>query len=91
VVRQSSRPALEARHGLLHFLKRAVGRGARRDPASRVNRPERGARRTPISMLGDWSDPLPMLISHLYLMRHPRSFARAQLLGRRALREPVAL
>jgi D-aspartate ligase len=91
VVRQSSRPALEARHGLLHFLKRAVGRGARRDPASRVNRPERGARRAPISMLGDWSDPLPMLISHLYLMRHPRSFARAQLLGRRALREPVAL
>ena len=91
VIKQSAQPALEARHGLLHFLKRAAGRGARRATQSRFEPPDQAAPRVSISMLGDWSDPLPMLISHLYLMRHPRSFARAQLLGRRALREPVAL
>jgi hypothetical protein len=32
-----------------------------------------------VSMLGSWSDPLPMIISNGYLLRHPRSFLRSQL------------
>ncbi len=43
--------------------------------------------RASISMLGRWSDPLPKIICHLYLLRHPRSVVRSQLAATRALRE----
>ncbi|HEY2675364.1 MAG TPA: hypothetical protein VGI65_00245 [Steroidobacteraceae bacterium] len=49
--------------------------------------------RASISMLGRWSDPLPKIIAHLYLLRHPRSVVRSQLAATRALRKasPFAL
>jgi predicted ATP-grasp superfamily ATP-dependent carboligase len=33
--------------------------------------------RTVVSMLGYWSDPVPMIVNRLYELRHPRSFLRA--------------
>jgi D-aspartate ligase len=63
----------EARHRVMHLI-RAVMRdasppGERRDPLR--------SRRS-VSMLGHWSDPVPMIISNCYLLRHPRSWLRAQ-------------
>jgi hypothetical protein len=39
--------------------------------------PESAGPRASVSMLGDWSDPLPMLVSHLHLLKHPRSLVRS--------------
>jgi hypothetical protein len=46
--------------------------------------------RSSVSLLGHWSDPLPKIISHLYLMRHPRSLLRARITAARALKDEVA-
>jgi len=69
--------ALEARNWFMHLLnvitrQSLLGRsfGERRHP---------GRRRSSVSMLGHWSDPLPMILSNLRLLRHPRSLLRAQL------------
>jgi predicted ATP-grasp superfamily ATP-dependent carboligase len=77
VAPQSERPqtvALEARHVLLHFLRRLV---ERRTPQSRS--PERrdpGRPRARISILGHPSDPLPMFLCYAQLLRNPRSLFR---------------
>jgi predicted ATP-grasp superfamily ATP-dependent carboligase len=34
--------------------------------------------RTVVSMLGYWSDPVPMIVNRLYELRHPRSFLHAR-------------
>jgi len=34
--------------------------------------------RAAVSMLGHWSDPVPMIVNRLYELRHPRTFLRAQ-------------
>ncbi len=62
-------PAFEARHGLLRLLQRLGGSGARSQDST--------VRRATVSMLGHWSDPLPMLLCHLQLLRHPRILLRA--------------
>ena len=41
--------------------------------------------RTSIPLMGHWSDPLPKIIAHLYLLRHPRSLIRSQFAAARAL------
>jgi len=69
--------ALEARHAPLYFLRhfadwRVLGR---RQPSVDRRDPARERRR--ISLLGDWSDPLPKLLSHAILLKHPRSLIRA--------------
>jgi len=46
----------------------------------------RGKSIASIAMLGRWSDPLPKIVSHLHLLRHPRSVVRSQLAATRALR-----
>lgn len=75
-VRQTPNVALAARDELVHFMKRFTGHGARNRGAHEERRISPLPRAT-ISMLGSWNDPLPMLISHLYLLRHPRNFVRA--------------
>jgi D-aspartate ligase len=85
-VRQTPNVALAARDGLVHFMKRFTGSGARGGGAHEERRKSPLPRAT-IPLLGDWSDPLPMLISHLYLLRHPRNFARAA--GRREADDPT--
>jgi D-aspartate ligase len=46
--------------------------------------------RTSVPLLGHWSDPLPKIIGHLYLMRHPRSLLRSQIVAARAIKDEVA-
>jgi len=72
--------SLEARHRFRHLLNaltrpRQALRSERRDP----ERP-----RSSVSMVGHWSDPLPMLLSNLQLLRHPRSLLRSQVASLRA-------
>jgi hypothetical protein len=72
----SSPVALEARHVLLHFLRQlADGRG-RRSGSTDIERRDPARPRGRISMLGHRSDPVPMLIAHARLLRHPRSLLR---------------
>jgi hypothetical protein len=40
--------------------------------------------RAAVSMLGLWSDPVPMIVNRLYELRHPRDFLRAQLAALKA-------
>jgi len=76
---------VEARHWLMRLL-RAIARPRLFTPASTEQPPDRIRPRTSISMLGHWSDPLPMVVSCLKLLRHPRSLLRAQWASSRALR-----
>jgi hypothetical protein len=72
--------SLEARHKLLHMIRMLVGwslSGAQAQP-----RRHTGA--APVSMVGQLSDPVPMLISNLALLRHPRSLIRTQYQAARA-------
>jgi hypothetical protein len=75
----SSRP-IEARHRLLSFrplslLRRLYDRGS--SGGARSVDAENAGPRASVSMLGDWSDPLPMLLCHLHLLKHPRSLVRS--------------
>lgn len=88
-VKQAPRQALVARNGLIHFMKRITG-SASRDEPDRVERRNSALPRVAISMLGSWNDPVPLLISNLYLLRHPRSLARSRAAGSRALRPAPA-
>jgi biotin carboxylase len=68
---------VEARHRFIHLLRSIVHprffRGAPAEERRDRNRP-----RTSVSMLGHWSDPLPLIVSNLKLLRHPRSLVRSQ-------------
>lgn len=82
----SAAVALEARHAPLYFLRHfadwRVG-----SPPPRIERRDPARPRRRISIQGDWSDPLPMLICHAVLLRHPRSLLRAHFGTSRAERE----
>jgi biotin carboxylase len=74
---QKTAPNFQARHWLLHALKSM----ARSQPAQAADISEDRdpvVRRISVSMLGHRSDPVPMILSNLYLLRHPRSLLRAQ-------------
>jgi D-aspartate ligase len=64
----------EARHWLLCAV-RAIARADASADAIDSQRPP-STRRTSVSMLGHRSDPLPMIISNLHLLSHPRSLMR---------------
>jgi len=68
----------EARHRVMHLM-RALMRPRSKYDASKIQerRDPRRSRRS-VSMLGHWSDPLPMIISNFHLLRHPRSWLRSQ-------------
>jgi D-aspartate ligase len=75
----------EARHRLMHLI------GAIAHPRFLTPGPARERRcmkrpRSSVSMLGHWSDPLPMIFSNLKLLRHPRSLLRSQWASSRASR-----
>jgi D-aspartate ligase len=72
--------SLEARNRFRHLLNavmrpRRTLHNDRRDP---------GKPRSSVSMVGHWSDPVPMLLSNLQLLRHPRSLLRSQVASLRA-------
>jgi D-aspartate ligase len=75
----------QARHWLMHVLRAMV---VAKTPADRLagERAEPSTPRVSVSMLGHRSDPLPMIISNLHLLRHPRSLLRAQFASSRDIR-----
>lgn len=75
----SERPqkvALEARHVMLHFLRRLSDRRIRNPWPNGIERRDPELPRAWISILGYPSDPVPMLLSHARLLRNPRSLLR---------------
>jgi predicted ATP-grasp superfamily ATP-dependent carboligase len=84
VPNQTIRVSLAARSSLLpmfqpFFRRRKLDRA----PESNERR-DRSMPRASVSMMGNWRDPLPMIVSRLYLLRHPRGLLRAQVAGWRA-------
>jgi predicted ATP-grasp superfamily ATP-dependent carboligase len=75
---------LEARHHFIHFIRSLVD-WRRMRPQARRQANEDPARRA-ISMVGHADDPMPMLISNLSLLRHPRSLLMTQLHAARQAR-----
>jgi D-aspartate ligase len=73
---------LEARHWLLRAV-RTISRARAHTPADAIDSRDRHSspRRGSVSMLGHGSDPVPMIISNLYLLRHPRSLMRRIVTG----------
>jgi predicted ATP-grasp superfamily ATP-dependent carboligase len=75
---------VQARHWLLHFMK-SMARGLTPAEAVASEGRDPGIRHVSVSMLGHRSDPLPMIISNLHLLRHPRSLVRAQFVSSRVI------
>lgn len=75
---------LQARHWLLHVMKATARTLMPADAVAPEHRPS--TPRVSVSMLGHWSDPLPMIISNLHLLRHPRSLVRTQFTHSRVAR-----
>jgi len=78
--------SLEARNRFRHLLNAVVGpwrdvHDDRRDPSKP---------RASVSMIGHWSDPVPMLLSNLQLFRHPRSLWRSLMASIRAQKKQLA-
>jgi predicted ATP-grasp superfamily ATP-dependent carboligase len=80
-----SNAPVQARHWLLHAMK-AMARGVTPADAVASEGCDRSIPRVSVSMLGHRSDPLPMIISNLHLLRHPRSLMRAQFASSRGAR-----
>jgi predicted ATP-grasp superfamily ATP-dependent carboligase len=76
--------SIDARHRLMYILKVLAQPFSGRGADLRGERRDSRRSRQSVSMLGSWGDPLPMIISNLYLLRHPRSFLRAQIASLRA-------
>jgi D-aspartate ligase len=72
----ASRPILEARFSIPHAVGRGILRlfGRRFPTGPRTGRG--GAPRSVLSMLGHWSDPIPLLVSNARLLRHPGGLMR---------------
>jgi predicted ATP-grasp superfamily ATP-dependent carboligase len=81
--------ALEARDRFRHVLN-ALTRWGRRASAEFRERRDPNQSRSSVSMVGHWSDPLPMILCNLELLRHPRSLLRSQVafLAARGLDRP---
>jgi hypothetical protein len=72
---RTSSPLIEARFSIPHAVGRAVQLLFGRDyPAAPRKRNGSAPRSMP--MLGDWSDPLPLLVSNVRLLRHPGALMR---------------
>lgn len=83
--------SLEARHRFMHLLKAVACRRSGRGASLELRAGEVAAPHSSVSMLGHWSDPLPMVISNLRLLRHPRSLLRSQLGALQTARIPEAV
>ncbi len=68
---------VEARHRFFHLLQ-SITHPRLFSGAPDKERRDKNRPRTSVSMLGHWSDPLPLIVSNLKLLRHPRSLVRAQ-------------
>jgi len=83
-----TRPIMESRLLIPYSINRVVGAllSARRGKAAEEE--THPAAEASVSMLGNWSDPLPMLLSNLSLLRHPgsllRPYVRAAMRSRRS-------
>jgi predicted ATP-grasp superfamily ATP-dependent carboligase len=70
--------ALVARDSMLHLLRPLFLRRRRDRNSPSEERRDTQLPRSTVSMLGHWSDPVPMIASHFHLLRHPRAWLRAQ-------------
>jgi D-aspartate ligase len=75
---QSPRISVVARDSMLHLARALLLRRRRGSEIRIEERRDTSVPRSSVSMLGHWSDPLPMIVSNLHLLRHPRSWLRAQ-------------
>jgi len=76
LARPKPQPVLEARFSIPHAVGRVVmGLFGRRSPAAPRGRLH-GTARGVLPMLGDWSDPLPLIVSNARLLRHPGGLMR---------------
>jgi predicted ATP-grasp superfamily ATP-dependent carboligase len=78
---QSLRASVEARSSMFPRLSRLLRRRERENSAGADEGYDPRAPRLSVSMAGYWQDPLPLIASRLYLLRHPRGLVRAQLAG----------
>jgi D-aspartate ligase len=80
---------IEARHRIMHIVKSMARAPVRLSVYSFGDRRDSNRPRRVVSMLGSWSDPLPLILSNLHLLRHPRSLLRSQFAVARASRVKV--
>jgi hypothetical protein len=80
---------IEARHRIMHIVKSMARAPVRLGVYSFGDRRDSNRPRRVVSMLGSWSDPLPLILSNLHLLRHPRSLLRSQFAVARASRLKV--
>jgi hypothetical protein len=71
----ATRPIVESRLLIPYFIGRCVGALFRAGGEEDQDTPLPISSAS-VSMLGDWSDPVPMLLSNLRLLRHPGSLVR---------------
>ena len=74
--RPRSHPIIEARFSIPHAVGRAILRLFGRRFPTGPRRRHGSVPRSVLPMLGDWSDPLPLLVSNARLLRHPRGLLR---------------
>jgi D-aspartate ligase len=95
-VRSDPRHVLECRLAIPYTINRCINAllGVRSADELEAAYSGSAPRSRTIPMLGDWDDPLPMLLSNLWLLRHPgsliRPYVRAALAERRRIRTPAA-
>jgi D-aspartate ligase len=80
-----STASVQARHWLLHVVK-GMARALTTSDTVGSAQADPSISGVSVSMLGHWSDPLPMIISNSYLLRHPRSLVRTQFTRSRVAR-----
>jgi predicted ATP-grasp superfamily ATP-dependent carboligase len=76
---QTNRVSLAARSSLLPLVAELFRRRERERATG--ERRDRSLPRASVSMMGNWRDPLPMMVIYLHLLRHPRGLLRAQVAG----------
>jgi predicted ATP-grasp superfamily ATP-dependent carboligase len=78
---QTNRVSLAARSSLVPMVSELFRRRKRERATGTNERRDRSMPRASVSMMGNWRDPLPLIVSHLHLLRHPRGLLRAQVAG----------
>lgn len=81
--------SIEAQHRIMHITKAIARAPGLLGAQPYEERRDSSRPRRVVSMLGSWSDPLPLLVSNLHLLRHPRALLRAQLAAPRKPRQPT--
>ena len=68
---------IEARHSIIHFLIYLSKLRAPKSVDAAANRRDPQRPRAYIPLVGSWSDPVPLLLANVRMLRHPRSLLRS--------------